>query len=369
MPAPATIGQLRTRIQDMQNWDYIPCNYQAYSGNTGLFSKLGGPAGAEIPVTGSATPDGTFYFVKVDKGLLIADRVIQYGISWDKLNTSRFIQGAPWGEIPPMSSYTTPFGVVSSSSELNSNYQAWRAFEPSDGTYDIWYSSGAPSVTNPQWIAYDFQKPKRIVKFSIVGPIGYINASPKDFSLQGWDGSQWITIQEYTGVTGWVNSSGEKKDFYVSNPQFFSKYRLLITANNGNTSYVGIGYIQMYEIIGVVRSLTGGISYADANGNRSDSDQGYGGWPTNNEWDRYVVNFPVDKIQPGKTIDDVFHWNIDTGTWCQDTHFSMNTARTVRGRYVYSGTVYGNLKYLAGSSSSQSGMTWGFRPVLEYKEV
>lgn len=222
MAVPATIGQLRTNISDMQISDYIVCNYTASSGTVGTFSNFGGTVGTEIPITGTATPNGSFYFVKVAKGLLLADRIVQSGVSWDTLNAAKVIQGKP-----------QTFGTVN----------------------------------------------------------------------------------------------------------------------------------------GFIRCLTGGVAYADANGNKATTDQGYGGWPTNNEWDKYIVNFPTNKIQEGKTLDDVFHWNIETGTWCQETPMitiSASTLRIMRGRYKYGGTIYGGLNYLTTSSSNNS---WGFRPVFEYKEV
>lgn len=88
-----TEGLLRTKIEDMKVGDYIPCNYTATSGAVGTFSNLGGPVGTEIPIAGASAPNGTFYFVKADKGLLIADRVVQHSVTWDVLNTGKNIQG------------------------------------------------------------------------------------------------------------------------------------------------------------------------------------------------------------------------------------------------------------------------------------
>jgi hypothetical protein len=49
-----------------------------------------------LPVLGSATPDGLFNFIKVDEGLLLADRVIQHSISWDTINNAKFMEGNPF---------------------------------------------------------------------------------------------------------------------------------------------------------------------------------------------------------------------------------------------------------------------------------
>ncbi|MNJ67765.1 hypothetical protein D3C77_639630 [compost metagenome] len=121
------------------------------------------------------------------------------------------------------------------------------------------------------------------------------------------------------------------------------------------------------NIQGIRRSLTGGVAYADANGNLSLTEKEFGGWPTNNEWDKYIVNFPVNKIQAGKTIDDVFHHS-DVGTRCMEapviglsgaTQTESSQQRIFRRR---STTVGRHWSYLVAD-------TTGFRPVFEYKEV
>jgi len=51
------------------------------------------PAFTELPATPTATPDGSFNFIKVDKGLAIADRNIQSSISWDNLAIGGLVYG------------------------------------------------------------------------------------------------------------------------------------------------------------------------------------------------------------------------------------------------------------------------------------
>ncbi|RRJ66411.1 hypothetical protein EHV15_28430 [Paenibacillus oralis] len=230
MPVPATTGQLRNQIEDMKIGDYIHGFYDKEANTWGA----GAQRGSEYPLTGvpaASFVTGWFYFIKVDKGLLVADRVVQNSQSWDSLNgNSRVIQGRP---------------------------------------------------------------------------------------------------EIFAGVKG------------------------------------------------ILRSPTGGVAYADANGNRSLTDQGYGGWPTANEWDRYIVNFPINKIQVGKTLDDVFHYNSNAATWTQDTTTNnisrvdgtMQGGNTIR---VYRGILSpetGLLSAFGFVGSSASSTRIGFRPVFEYKEV
>lgn len=125
---------------------------------------------------------------------------------------------------------------------------------------------------------------------------------------------------------------------------------------------------------GAMRSLTGGVAYADANGNMSLTDKGLGAFPANNEWDKYIIKFPSDKIKSGKTSDDVWHWS-SCRTWCQDTPANntfnpqnsfqaINGQRVVRGKYQNETNSLFNF-----NTSSASTSDMGFRPVFEYKEV
>ncbi|MGM1044905.1 MAG: hypothetical protein ACQEXX_02025 [Bacillota bacterium] len=222
MPIPSTTGQLRSNIKDMQIGDYIVWRVDS-SGTQIMDGTLGT---TEVPITGlpnSTNLNGYYWYgIKVDKGLIISDRVRAHTVTWDYLNTNKLIQGTP-------------------------------------------------------------------------------------MTISGVDGT--------------------------------------------------------------VRSLTGGVAYADENGNKSLTDAGSGAWPTNNEWDEYIVGFPQNKIQSGKTIDDVFHWNGPI-SWCQDTMILgivlgsttvTNAFRTFRGRQT--------INHLNANLSSTSAATIGFRPVLEYREV
>jgi Carbohydrate esterase 2 N-terminal len=77
--------------KDLDIGKRIRCHYQASSGQVGVFSGLGQETSDFIPVNSSATPNGDFYFICVDKDYLgrwklIADRNIQHSISWDNIN-------------------------------------------------------------------------------------------------------------------------------------------------------------------------------------------------------------------------------------------------------------------------------------------
>jgi hypothetical protein len=360
MPAPAITGQLRTKVSDMQVGDYIVCNYVAgTSGALGTFSNLGGAAGTEIPVASSATPNGSFYFVKGDKGLLISDRVVQSSISWDTLNTGKVIQGLPWDAgnvIPIMTSDTAPSGVASASSET-SNF-AWSAFDNNNATR--W----SVAFTAPQWVAYKFNTPVTIRRYAITGDAASATGDPKTWTFEGSNdgGVTWQILDTQSSQTGWANS--EKRSFLVPNPKAFTSYRVNISANNG-AGILYVGTLEMMDTAGIIRSLTGGVSYADANGNYSAANPGgfaYGAWPTNNEYDKYIVQKDYGTGTGG--LDNIWHGN-SIYSWVQETPEFSSAASTNRVERGNNGNPKA-ISYDPSSMSTYSGV--GFRPVFEYKE-
>jgi len=374
MPVPATKGQLRTRIEDMEIGDYIICEYQAStSGEVGTFSNLGGPAGTEIPVTGEAAPNGSFYFVMVDKvpgygGLLVADRVIQHSISWNTLNAGKLIQGLTkeFSLVPAMTSDTEPFGTVSASSVYEAGREAYRAF---DGVISVYTSSWTSNSDPPVWIKYDFGEgnQKKVIAYSLGSSTDYPVAMPKDWVFQGSvDGVVWVDLDNRSNETNWAG--GEVRYYSFNNQAQYRFYRVYILDNNrtSNKRWTIISEIGLYDRLysGKIRSLTGGVAYADANGNSSTTDQGYGGWPTNNEFDKYILRFPQELVQEGYTLFDVFHHDV-VKTWTQDTPIISIAAAT--NRVTRGGTTgTNNFSYLTSTTTTDT--TVGFRPVLEFME-
>jgi F5/8 type C domain len=69
------------------------------------------------------------------------------------------------------------------------------------------------AVTN-EWIGYKFAGAKSIITVGIVNRLTLQNQSPKDFTVQYWDGSAWQTAMTLTGITGWT--SGQTRYFNAS---------------------------------------------------------------------------------------------------------------------------------------------------------
>ena len=97
MAMPASNGKLCTKLSDMSIGDYIKCEYVAPTVNyPGTFQNLGENGSLTELVSTTCpgtTANGFFYFIKVDKGLLVADRMVQQALIPNNLNAAGFVTG------------------------------------------------------------------------------------------------------------------------------------------------------------------------------------------------------------------------------------------------------------------------------------
>lgn len=85
-------------LNNIKLGDCIPCRYTATNGSVGTFSEFGTCIKDEIPVSGTATPDGLFYYIfdgydNLGRMKLTPDRNLQHSISWDSINSVGMVFG------------------------------------------------------------------------------------------------------------------------------------------------------------------------------------------------------------------------------------------------------------------------------------
>lgn len=345
-------------INDIKNiGDCIPCKYTSLtSGQVGVFSELGTTVAPLIPAASSVTPSGSFYWVYVGKDYLgrkkfIADRNIQYSISWDTLNAAGIcseketpILGS--NIIPTMTKNVETFGIASSSSVFTYNSHAFEPFYAFNKTLDD--SQSWTTIGGIGWLAYDFLSPTKICGFSIkpLKDVTYgVPQFPKNFTFEGWDGSNWIVISTYTNVT--ISSINDYKTFIIPECNY-SKYRMNVSSvPSGN---LAIGELEFFYKINPnykssIRLLTGGTSALD----------------TDNEWDKIIVN---STLGGAIAANDNNVWNAITPTcrtWASSTTTLNNVNRSLRGGLTTSaGDTVSSWNQDATGNSTGS----GFRPVL-----
>ena len=141
-------------------------------------------------------------------------------------------------QVPDMTSDTAPSGTVTATGEINSSEAKWRAFTD-DGATSHWH------VASMGFIAYDWGEGngKTITKCRIMGPDTV--SAPKDFTIDGFTGSDWENLDTVTNQTSWT--AGVFRDFEFANTTSYEKYRINITATEG--THVVIDEIEFTESI------------------------------------------------------------------------------------------------------------------------
>ena len=130
--------------------------------------------------------------------------------------------------------------AITTSGNLNDTYRGFQAFDSSPSS--MWISTTGNS---PAWIAYNFVTPVTIDKYSIL----YVNGSittraPKEWTLQGFDGSNWITVDSRNNETKW--SGYQKRSYDIASPRAFTSYKLLVT--DDNDSHAGVVAVSIGDL-------------------------------------------------------------------------------------------------------------------------
>ena len=172
MAAPATAGKYVSGLSGMAIDDYIKCVYEApYDNVAGYFSQLGNKEPwievhtttnggeevvtkeqyTELPTTpASNNISGFFYLIKVDNGMLIADRMVQQAISWESLNKKNYIYG---GVFDTVNSRTVKYVDIRTStktydSSTDSNRDDTHNINPTLDINDAFDEILAPNITD-----------------------------------------------------------------------------------------------------------------------------------------------------------------------------------------------------------------------------
>ena len=155
--------------------------------------------------------------------------------------------------VPTMTSNTAPSGVVSSNSIESASYDAYKAFiNDNTAAGSIFWTTAASVVTG--WLQYKFDTSKIINKYTIeaINYVGDItDRSPKDWTIKasntGAFAGEEVVLDTVVGETAWARA--EKRTFTFTNGTAYLYYRIDITANDGSTTNLGIGEMELIEAV------------------------------------------------------------------------------------------------------------------------
>ncbi|MED1787207.1 discoidin domain-containing protein [Brevibacillus laterosporus] len=150
--------------------------------------------------------------------------------------------------IPLMTSDTDPEGIASSS-EIGDGKGVYAAYKVFDHTNETIGWAGDYNL-NYGWIAYEFPTKTVVNKYTLqVRP--YKNneySHPKDWTFEGWDGDNWIILDQQSGILDWNPET--KKEFTFNNDIPYKKYRLNVTeTRDPEPNYLSLGEMEMMQKI------------------------------------------------------------------------------------------------------------------------
>lgn len=130
-------------------------------------------------------------------------------------------------KLPEMTAHNTPTPyVATASSEYDSRYQAYMAFNSQQGDAGYcWHSKGNEPIV---WLQIDYGSPVKINAFRLRARStysGWANQMPTSFKLQGSnDGVNFTTIKEYSGIA--YGGTKYETEFLLDNDVEYRYYKL-----------------------------------------------------------------------------------------------------------------------------------------------
>lgn len=155
---------------------------------------------------------------------------------------------SPSSLIPALTSNTSN-GTASASGVYSSAYPAYLAFGGVYNGQNAWLSN---MNTSAVWLSYVWSgsTSKRASAYRV----SYSNGScceqrgPKNWLLQGYTGSSWVTIDTVTDQTGWY--SRPVREFTIDSPGTYRGYRLYMTKDNYNGSYpITLVHVDQFQLL------------------------------------------------------------------------------------------------------------------------
>ena len=135
-----------------------------------------------------------------------------------------------------------PVPYVASSSSSFSTFYAFHLFDGNVAT--DWVGTGG----GVDWVKIDIGSFVLAGSYQVTSTAvgGYPQRAPKSWTFEGsTDGSTWITLDTQLSQTGWA--AGEARSFTFTTSTTYRFYRLNMTANNGDATYMAIASLDIYS--------------------------------------------------------------------------------------------------------------------------
>jgi hypothetical protein len=192
----------------------------------------------------SALPDGDSWLYCDNTGIL---GITEYEPQFDgKVSIDGADNSNTSDSVPLMTNYTTPSGEVIYSLD-RVNQEAYRVFD--NATPNGWSPT---SGTTTGYVGYSYPTAKSINKYTVQARSGggfIAAANPRDWTFEASNTGDWsgeeVILDTVTNEIGWTNS--EKRTFTFENTISYLYYRMNVSANNGDGTFLTVGELEFIE--------------------------------------------------------------------------------------------------------------------------
>ena len=149
--------------------------------------------------------------------------------------------------VPALANETSAPGFTVSASSVNGpGWYAWQAFDYPSGQAVGDQGWATVDGTVIGWLEIDLPSARRVVRVGLQSRsyTSRLDMSIKTFTIQGWNGTQWVTL--YTSGTEAAWNANETRYYNLSITGYYSKYRFNVLTNQGG-SCTAIGQWYLYE--------------------------------------------------------------------------------------------------------------------------
>jgi hypothetical protein len=160
-----------------------------------------------------------------------------------------------------MSADNAPSPLVASASTVHTTYAAWYAFDGASGTH--WLATATTG-----WLKIDLGSNIIKTTYAIQALTGLQTRAPSAWTIEGsTNNSDWTTIDTRTGQS----FSDWSSTFTIASPGSYRYYRLNVSANQGDASYLGLAEWKLYITGSAAPTFTKATINYDTNSGGVDS--------------------------------------------------------------------------------------------------
>jgi len=145
---------------------------------------------------------------------------------------------APANLIPLMTGETTSGVTITASSVHAGIFVPWYAGDRDQTTF--WHC--ADTNAYPHWLQVGFAAPHSVTAYSIKARSGLPEQGPKNFTFQGYNGADWVSLDTQTNQS---YTNGVAKTFTLSSSASYAQFRLLVSANFEGSANLSIAEIEV----------------------------------------------------------------------------------------------------------------------------